>query len=103
MSTSAVGKVHSGWHSIFLGVVFLPSHTGFCPEVLGRVKRTLHSKNVSHLQKTVGFLVEFLLPAFRQERVQKRVCSEANKKRLPKAESMKKTLPRTEAVKNVLP
>ena len=80
---------------LFLGVVFLPSRTGSCPEVLGRVKRTLHSK-------TVGFLVEFLLPAFRQERVQKRVCSKATKKSLPKAESMKKMLPRTKAVKNVL-
>ena len=28
-------------------------------------------------QIKVGFLVEFLLPAFRQERAQKRVCSEA--------------------------
>ena len=81
---------------LFLVLFFLPSRTGFCPEVLGRVKRTLRSK-------TVGFLVEFLLPAFRQERVQKRVCSEATKKRLPQAESMKKTLLRAEAVKNVLP
>ena len=97
MSTSTVGKVHSGWHSIFLGVVF------FCHPVQVSVQKCWDESKEHCTQKTVGFLVEFLLPAFRQERVQKRVCSEATKKRLPKAESMKKTLPRTEALKNVLP
>ena len=61
------------------------------------------SQKNTALKKRLVFLIEFLLPAFRQERVQKRVCSEATKKRLPKAESMKKKLLKAEAVKNVLP
>ena len=57
---------------ILLFLVLFFCHTGFCPEVLGRVKRTLHSN-----KGWFSSLVEFLLPAFRQERAQKRVCSEA--------------------------
>ena len=75
----------------------------FCHRIQVSVQKCWDESKEHCTQKTVGFLIEFLLPAFRQERVQKRVCSEATKKRLPKAESMKKMLPRTEAVKNVLP
>ena len=41
--------------------------------------------------------------SFLQERVQKRICSKATKRVLPKAEAPKQALPKEEAIKKLLP